>query len=280
MPGVSNPDWESYEELTQDLMARVGPADGVSTIRRDRSVTLAGHAAENRIDVLWECRDQSDRLIRLVFECRSYKRRITQQALHSCRSVVDDVSEPGVETVGVMVTTTGYQAGARRVADTYGIVICEPRAPNEADLAGRYHTVRVPFVARLPQVTDLEVKATEQLGPNVHFNGPLGEFFLDLNDGTTEALGDHLLRGELASLEEPPTASHGVTRSFPSPVLLRRLAEPIARVCEISAMVSEVESEPTRIETGMERGAWMLANTLTRSHVWFTQDGRIWQSPS
>jgi hypothetical protein len=280
MPDAPNPDWGSYEELTQELMGRVGAADGVSTVRLERNVPLTGRATENKIDVLWEFRDDADRLVRLIFECRSYKRRITQQALHSWRSIVDDVAEPGIDTIGVMVTTKGYQAGAQRVADTYGIVICELRAPSEADLAGRVHTVRVQLVARLPQVTDLEVKATEKLGPDLDFNGPLGEFFLDLDDGTTEALGDLLLRGELASLEEPPTVSHRVTRSFPSPAVLRRLAEPIARVSEISATVSEEESEPTVFETGMRRIAWMLGNTLTGSRIWFARDGGIWQTPN
>jgi len=38
---------------------------------------------------------------------------------------------------GVMVTTTGYQKGAKAVADTYGIVITELRAPTDDDLQGR-----------------------------------------------------------------------------------------------------------------------------------------------
>jgi hypothetical protein len=219
-------------------------------------------------------------VVRLVFECRSYARRINQQALHSWRSVVDGVSEPGIETIGVMVTSTGYQAGAQRVADTYGIVICELRAPNATDLAGRWRTVRIELRTRTPQVTELSVKATEQLGPDACLNGPLGEFFLDLDDGTRQRLAGHLLRGELASLTAPPTAPHPVTRTFTSPVLLRRLDEPIARVQEITATVGEAASPPITIETPTAEIAWMLANTLTGTHTWFAADGRIWQTPS
>jgi hypothetical protein len=280
MPTASNPEWGSYEDLTHELMRRIGAADGISTLRLERNVTLSGRASANQIDVLWEFRDQSDRLVRLLFECRSLGRRITQQALHSWRSVIDDVSEPGVETIGVMVTTIGYQAGAQRVADTYGIVICELRTPNKADLAGRIQSVSVKLVARLPQLTDLSVKATEQIGPHTDFDGRLGEFFLDLDDETSEGLADVLFRGELTSLKEPPTAPHRVTRTFVPPVILRRLDEPIARVWEISATVSEVESDPMTIETRMGRIAWVLANTLTGSYVWFAEDGRIWQTPS
>jgi hypothetical protein len=277
---AKKPEWRSYEKLTEHLMRRIGDADTIATLRLERKVTLPGHATENEIDVVWEFRDRDNRLVRLLFECRSYASRITQQALHSWRSVVDDVSEEGVETIGVMVTTVGYQSGAQRVADTYGIVICELRNPNEADLAGRLVKVRVEITTRLPQVEDLSVEATEQLGDGLDFQGALGEFSLDLDDGTSELLGDHLLRGELASLDEPPTVPHRVTRTFAPPVVLRRLNEPIAGVRKISATVSESESEPAIVEVGMEGVAWMLANTLTGSHVWFAEDGRIWQTPS
>lgn len=140
--------------------------------------------------------------------------------------------------------------------------------------------MRVEIKTRLPQVADLRVEATEQLSDDHDFQGALGEFSLDLDDGTSELLADHLLRGELASLDEPPTVPHRVTRAFASPVVLRRLDEPIARVREISATVSELESEPAIVEVGMEGVAWMLANTLTGSRVWFAEDGRIWQTPS
>jgi hypothetical protein len=190
------------------------------------------------------------------------------------------VTEEGVDTIGVMVTTVGYQSGAQRVADTYGIVICELRNPSEADLDGRVVKVRVEIKARLPQVEELRVEATEQLSDGIDFQGPLGELSIDLDDGTSELLGDHLLHGELASLDEPPTVPHRVTRTFASPVVLRRLNEPIARVRDVSATVSEAESDPAIVEVGMEGVAWMLANTLTGSHVWFGEDGRIWQTPS
>lgn len=274
------PQWRSYEEVTEDLVGRLGDVGGLTTLRLERDVPVSGRANDNQIDVLWEVQRESGERTRLLFECRSYKRRINQQALHSWRSIVDDVSEPGVETVGVMVTTTGYQSGAQRVADTYGIVILELRAPTERDLANRWHSVRTELVVRMPLVTDLSVDATEQLAADASVNGALGEFFLDLEEGTSEALMDHLLRGELASLREPPTKPHAVTRTFASPVLLRRGEEPIARVVKIRATVSEAQAEPMVIETSTADIAWMLADTLTGSRIWFAADGRIWQTPS
>lgn len=273
-------EWRSYEQLTEELVGRLRSAQEITTLRLERDVLLRGHATDNRIDVLWEFQRASSQLVRILFECRSYARRINQQALHSWRSVVDDAAEPGIETIGVMVTTTGYQSGAQRVADSYGIVILELRTPTERDLANRWRSVRVELVARMPQVTDLAVDATEQLGSGSTVNGALGEFVLDFNDGTSELLMDHLMRGELASLAEPPTEPHPVTRTFASPVLLRQSDEPVARVIAIRATVGEAQPEPVVIQTTAAEIAWMLADTLTGSHTWFAADGRIWQTPS
>jgi hypothetical protein len=159
------PEWRSYEELTEQLIQRIGAADGIATRRLERDALMAGRANPNQIDVVWEFEDASGQAVRLLFECRSYQRRINQQAVHSWRGAVDDVAFDGVETVGVMVTSTGYQGGARRVADTYGIVICELRGPTAEDLANRITSVKVDLLIRSPYVTELSVKATEQLGP-------------------------------------------------------------------------------------------------------------------
>lgn len=147
---------------TLSVRNRVSPKDTVELIEellvlasaRARWTRSSGHATDNRIDVLWEFKPASRRVVRLLFECRSYRRRINQQALQSWRSVVDDVAKPGIETIGVMVTTTGYQSGAQRVADSYGIVIFELRAPTASDRANRWRSVRIAFVARLPLITD------------------------------------------------------------------------------------------------------------------------------
>jgi hypothetical protein len=126
----------------------------------------------------------------------------------------------------------------------------------------------------------LAVDATEQLGTASSLTGTLGEFVLDFDDGTTELMMDHLLRGELASLGEPPTETHPVTRTFPSPVLLRQGETPVARVVAIRATVGEAQEAPMVIETTAAEIAWMLADTVTGSHTWFAADGRIWQTPS
>ena len=280
MDDATPPGWDDYEKLTHELLGRLASVADIVMTRLERDVTLQGKATENRIDIVWEFADSTGELIRVIVECRSYSRRITQQALHSWRSVIDDVSVPGLTTVGVMVTTKGYQSGAQQVAESYGVVICELRLPNEADLANRATQVNVTIRPRFTHLTDLDAKAVEQSG-GATFVGQLGQFFLDYDDGSSMRMLDLLLLGELTPVTQPPAPAHRIVRSFDSPVTLRHLDQGVAGVMEISATLTEVDASPILLEiSGKERVAWMLANTLNGSHVWFAEDGKIWQTPN
>ncbi len=79
--------------MTEALVGRLGTANGLTIVRLERDVLLSGRVTGNRVDVLWELQRPSGERVRVLLECRSYARRINQQALHSWRSVVDDVAE-------------------------------------------------------------------------------------------------------------------------------------------------------------------------------------------
>lgn len=125
-----------YEKLVLVVMTQLAQARGVTTTRLEHDVTLPGFATRNQIDVLWEFVDEEGRPLRVVIEARHLGRRIEQGRLHAFRSVIDDVSVDGVETRGLMVTTVGFQAGAKQIAEAYGIGLLELRKPREADWGG------------------------------------------------------------------------------------------------------------------------------------------------
>jgi len=57
--GTRPPEWRSYQELTEELMRRLGAADGITTLRLEREVPMSGRATDNCIDVLWEVQGSS-----------------------------------------------------------------------------------------------------------------------------------------------------------------------------------------------------------------------------
>jgi hypothetical protein len=273
------PKWTSYEEVTREVVDRLARAHGVQTTRLDRNVTLKGRATANQIDVLWEFVDANAQPGRLVFECRSYAGKIRQQAMHSWRSVVDDVAVDGVATVGVMVTTIGYQSGAQDVADTYGVVTLELREPTPADTEDRVWTIEVSILPRLRRVVDFEVDAIEMLSGQEGVAVPGDDLLIeDGGGGLVQAL-DLLFEGETNGMREPPTPFHRVVRPFDPPRTLFVEGQPLARVRSVAAVIGEIDGEPFEFRVGgLQSVAWMLKNTLSGQRVWFAEDGRIWST--
>ena len=92
-------------------------------------------ATANQIDVLWDFTDADGKGHRVAFEARDHKNRIKQSSFHAFRSVIDDTQSEERPVEGVMVTTTGYQSDATRIAETYGLLVLELRPPTPQDLA-------------------------------------------------------------------------------------------------------------------------------------------------
>ncbi|MCT1607674.1 hypothetical protein M3B43_10165 [Nesterenkonia massiliensis] len=276
---TDQPTWDNYEELTRELIDRLARTRGVQTTRLQRNVVMSGKATSNQIDVLWEFIDSNGHPARMVFECRSHSSPIKKQALHSWRSVVEDISVDDVTTVGAMVTTTGYQSGARSVADTYHLVIVELREPNQTDVANRVWEINLAIRPRRPEVLNLQIEAVEQF-PSQHEPQVLDSAVMveDSNGGLVKAI-DLLREGELNSIDQPPTPLHEVVREFKPERMVFIDGKPIARARAIKATVGEIEWDPARFRFGgLVNLSWMLKDTLTGAHVWFAHDGHIWST--
>lgn len=271
------PAWSTYEEVTESLIGRLAACIAVTTTRIERDVALRGRSGVNQVDVVWEFVDGVGRRSRVLFECRSYSRRINQQALHSWRSVVDDLSTPGIETIGVMVTTVGYQSGALGVADTYGLLVLELRQPSTADTAGRIEYVNMRIAARIPFVRDWRIEAVEVFIEGDRVQALSTDLELEAPSGERRRAVDALLAGELNHIDDVPTPSHEVALTFEPPETLLDGGAPIALITRLLATIGEEAVAPIDVRVGgFERLAWVLKNSLTGSCVWFAHDGRIW----
>lgn len=179
-----------------------------------------------------------------------------------------------------MVTATGYQRGARAVAQTYGILILELRQPTDLDVVGRVLEVRLQIVARAPYFEEVRVEGEElrvEAGPRSAWSPDLS---LRYGDGTEELLADVLLAGELAGLDADPTPRHSVVRMFDPAVTLLDAGTPIAKVRCVRAMVGERQGGPTTtVISGRDRLAWIVKDTLDGTCVWFTNDGQHYVTP-
>ena len=277
------PDSREYELLVQQIVRDLSRNARVYTTRLQHDMPIQGRSTINRIDVVWDFTDASGQTRRVVFECRSYKSAIKQQALHSWRSVVDDIQSDERPVVGVMVTTVGYQIGARRVADTYDLLVLELRQPTEADLANRVSAVRVQLNVQPTVVDDMRleiedgydeeawaardvwvpvtVRAASETGPGRNIK----EVLLDGETGTFEA----------------PMGPHPVRRVFDPPLELCVNGESLGRLRAASATVGVGSVPPVTITVGgLETVAWMVRDAISGARLWLGTGGRVWSTDS
>lgn len=225
-----------YELLVERLMRLISAYSIVETTRLEHNAKkVRGRSTSHQIDVLWElvAADGSPR--RVVIECRRYKRRLEQKDVFAFSGVVRDLDTPELPTTGVMVTTTGYQLGARAVADTYGTVILQLREPTPDDLQSRLIQIEVAPKLRMPFIdTDVRVKAVEIFAEAPEHAVLASEFGLLLEGGGSILLQDFLWAGALGSFEEPPIAPRRVTHEFAPSAVLTLSGKPLVRITSVS----------------------------------------------
>lgn len=269
-----------YEQLVERLVTELVPSAAVVTEAIERDVLVRGRSTTNQIDVVWDLTDANGESRRVVFEARSYGRAVDQGRLHAFRSVVDDIQDAERPVTGVMVTTTGYQRGARAVAETYGLIVLELRQPTSDDLANRVMSVHVTMNAQMPVVRDVSFEALE-----VH-DETAASVGLVLLDGVElglpsgrRPLAELLLKGELGVLGRP-RPPHPVRRKFDPPVELWIGGVRAATVRSVHAVAGDLAAPPaTFVVAGLRDVAWMTRNALTGARAWIAEDGQVWRTP-
>ncbi|MFE4977744.1 hypothetical protein ACFRAR_37280 [Kitasatospora sp. NPDC056651] len=265
-----------YERLTRLLVERIAERSLVTTTRLEHNVVLPGRASPHQIDVLWEFTTESGHAHRVVFECRRKSRSLEQNDALAFKGVVEEVSFDAVPTTGVMVHVKGFQLGARKIADTYGLIILEMRSPTDKDVKGRLMEIRISVTPRVPVVKDLHMDVSELLSDVL--KGPVLNYTLEVQDphnGWIRVM-DLLQSGEINPTTEVSTPLHRVTRSFDPPAVLALDGQPAAKVRSISATVGEELSDPFDVSIGgRENLAWTVKDVLGGESAWFTHDGKV-----
>lgn len=266
-----------YELLVADLCAQLAAAAGIDTesIRHDQKVK--GTATTNQIDVVWDFRDAAGQARRIIFEARHYKDPIKQGRLHELSNVVRDIQNDERPVAGIMVTTSGYQKGARAVASTYGLLVLEMREPTPADLKDRVLQVNVTLHAQLPVVEGLRVQATKLSdGTGTQLPADPQRLTITPADGSPRPLLDVLWDGELGHLGAP-RPPHPVRRAFSPPAALHHDAQWVADVAVVEAIVGDAMAPPvTVVIGGLTDVAYMVRDAVSGARLWLADDGRIW----
>jgi hypothetical protein len=120
-----NPNTE-YEKFAQEIYQGLVDADAVKTTDVKHNVKLVGKSGQaHQIDVYWEYEIAGVKH-KVAIECKNYNSTVSVGKVRDFYGVLSDLNN----VAGIMVTTVGYQEGAKEFASHYGISLKELRVPN------------------------------------------------------------------------------------------------------------------------------------------------------
>jgi restriction endonuclease len=106
-----------YELLVQSIFQEILDQESAHTIRVEHNVELKGRTTTHQIDVLWRFSIGGITYTTLV-QVKDWKSKIKKENVLAFRAVLDDI--PG-QPRGVLVTRSGFQSGAKTLAEKHGI---------------------------------------------------------------------------------------------------------------------------------------------------------------
>lgn len=260
-----------YELLTKRIFQDILNQSEVKTILVQHNVSLKGKSAVHQIDVYWKF-ELNGISYETIVQSKDWNQAVSQGALLQFKAILDDL--PG-SPVGIFVTRTGYQAGAREYATTHGIILYELREPKDEDFNGRIKEIHLRIISRVPHVTDQQpmidvawargekerLSLTDQetkiqlegMADEIHFKDSEGRKIISFHDASTQL-------AEKASTEESL-----LRLTFESPLFLdtNNPAFPLVRCLGVQAKIRIVEDLHETILKAEDTVAFILKNVIS-----------------
>lgn len=143
----------AYEELTQEVFTRLHAQQTLCT-NVERNVILAGKSgAQHQIDVTFTFLAGAVPY-RTIVQCKDWGSPVKQAQVLEFKQVLDEI--PG-QPRGIIVSRSGFQAGAQTLARHHGIVLYELREPKDEDWNGLIRTVVIRGRFREPHFDDVRL---------------------------------------------------------------------------------------------------------------------------
>lgn len=128
---IMNPNTE-FEHFTQRVFQKIDGNDVLKPSRVQHNVKLKGKSGcEHQIDVYWEY-EKDGISHRVAIECKNYKTHVPIGKVRDFFGVLHDLDI----VHGIMVSSKGFQEGAIKFADFYGISLKNLRTPEWNEVIG------------------------------------------------------------------------------------------------------------------------------------------------
>ena len=118
-----------YEKFTQEIYNEILKNLYVKNIEVKHNVKLTGKSGQkHQIDVYWEYQ-YDNTTFKIAIECKNYNHTVSIGKVRDFFGVLYDLED----VKGIMVTKKGYQEGAKKFGEHYGIDLMELREPEEGE---------------------------------------------------------------------------------------------------------------------------------------------------
>lgn len=114
--------YKEYENFIKLFHENILEKDGFKDIKVQHNVKIQGKStATHQIDVFWKHLLEDGNELKVCIECKNWNAKVEQGDLLKFKGVLDDIGE----AKGIFVTKNGFQIGAKKIAESYGIeLIC------------------------------------------------------------------------------------------------------------------------------------------------------------
>ncbi len=147
---AENPNTE-YERLAQEIYQALAGSEA-NNIKVQHNVLVKGRSGcEHQIDVYWEFSSMGE-THRVAIECKNYSHNVSIGRIRDFHAALLDVGNIN----GIVVTKHGFQSGAVKYANYYGISLKECRFPTPSDWEGRVKDIVISIHAFMPHITSRE----------------------------------------------------------------------------------------------------------------------------
>lgn len=130
---------EEYEKLAHKIYEDILALEGVENIEVMHNVKIKGiSGVDHQIDVFWEYK-YAGVAHKVLIECKHYGHNVSLLHARNMHGLLTDIPNSS----GILVTTVGYQSGAEKYADFYGMGLKLIRKPQGSDWDGCIQIVNI-----------------------------------------------------------------------------------------------------------------------------------------
>ncbi|MDU9406348.1 restriction endonuclease [Pseudomonas sp. zfem001] len=128
-----------YEKLAKKIYEEILALQGVENIDVRHNVKIKGKSGvEHQIDVFWEYK-YAGIVHRVLIECKHYSDAVSLLHVRNLHGLITDIPNSS----GIIVTTIGFQAGAKEYANFYGMGLKLIRKPRGEDWDGCIQIINI-----------------------------------------------------------------------------------------------------------------------------------------